>query len=500
MTTATRRLLGFVGRLHAIVGAPGLMIGVVAVFSFIFGLYVLTREYDRPLQTNHRSLHQVLRRWIRTPDYLGLTLVDHLARWREADPESQPARLERLRQALQQLGDELDRQAERFPLLHVTSMELRTPDRGPLARWTSTATSDDAGNSVDDIFPLRTSDTPHPAELRLSYHTVPALEESIRGLEVSYLRLLLGMLGLSGFSLLCLVYMVLNARALAERVAREAAQEATLDLADRTCHELGNGVFVLANERRNLAEHLDLVERFIVEETPARVAAAQRVGLDPDTAGRWHHALKREYAARGIDPDLELRGSAALARHVCRQIDVCSQYISQTVRELDGFLKHSALPLAVETIDVDACFDEVVALLRPRLDAAGAEVERPPAGSPRLMVRADRRLLVHALVNLVKNAVEAVESAGGVAFDFPLGPRRGALRLAGVSDNGPGIPPAALRKIFDHGYSTKASGRGRGLAIVRDSISLQNGQIVAENLPAGGARFRIGLDVDPGAA
>ena len=185
------------------------------------------------------------------------------------------------------------------------------------------------------------------------------------------------MLGLSGYSLLCLGYMVLHARSLRERAAREAAREATLDLADRTCHELGNVVFVLSNERSNLADHLDLVQRFVDEEPEVLAAAGRRAGLDPAQAERLRAALRREYAARGLDPEVELRDGVALARDVCRQIAVCSEYIALTVRELDGYLKQTALPVAPEPVAVSACLDDALALLGPRLEAAGAQVERP---------------------------------------------------------------------------------------------------------------------------
>jgi signal transduction histidine kinase len=330
------------------------------------------------------------------------------------------------------------------------------------------------------------------------YRIAPAFDSAARGLETSYRRLLLALLGLSGFSLLCLGYMILHAQALSERVARESAQEATLDLADRTCHELGNGIFVLTNERRNLAEHLDLIERFVAEEREARAAAAQRAGIDPDSARRWDHALRREYAARGIDPDLELRGSAAIARHVCRQIDVCSEYIRMTVRELDGFLKRSALPVTLERVDVGECFDEAVALLGPRLDAADVRIVRRVDGARRLFARADRRLLIHALVNLLKNAVEAVSgSAWGQVPEITLSARaEGKMVWLSVADNGPGITPELRERIFDDRYTTKGPGRGRGLAIVRESVSVQDGEILVGDHAGGGTEFRIGLPVD----
>jgi len=499
-----RRLIDLGRHLHAVLGGPGLLIGGFSVVSFGFGLFVLAREYDRPRQTGRGAVHRVVGHWVRIPDYLGQTLVDYADAWRAAPTGERVMRQESLRQALVSLGGQLDRQGERFPLVHVVAMDLASPGSPPLARWNAPIPSGSPETEVGDTLTLLDGEGEGASAvtLRVRYRVAPALEAAARGLETSYRRLLLALLGLSGYSLLCLVYMVLHAQSLSRRVAREAAQEATLDLADRTCHELGNGIFVLANERRNLTEHLDLIDRFVAEDPQARATAAARAGFDPEAAARWDHALRREYAARGIDPALELRGSAAIARHVCRQIDAGTEYIRMTVRELDGFLKRSALPVEIAPVDVSGCFDEAVALLRPRLDAAEVGVVRGAGGEECLVARGDRRILIHALVNLLKNAVEAASASdSSTSPEITLSARASgeSVELT-VADNGPGIAPEARKRIFDFGVSTKGPGRGRGLAIVRETVHVQGGDITVGERPGGGAEFRITLPRDPGPA
>jgi C4-dicarboxylate-specific signal transduction histidine kinase len=132
-------------------------------------------------------------------------------------------------------------------------------------------------------------------------------------------------------------------------------------------------------------------------------------------------------------------------------------------------------------------------LLGPGLDASEARIERDIEQDRHLQVRADRRLLVHALVNLLKNALEAA-AEHGISPRITYSARRdGTTVWIGISDNGPGIPVADLRHVFDDGYSTKGSGRGRGLAIVRESIHVQGGEIRVSCPPGGGTRFQIGL-------
>ncbi len=487
-------------RLQATLGTPGLMIGVLSLLSFAFGLVALARGYHQFRDTSRDALRRIIGEWVRTTpvDHLRRTLKDHAFRWQQADPAGREALRPELAVRLAQLGHALNQPGGSDPLIAIVSMDLAPRTGSPLARWPPSRPSASGADSraFRDRIPIL-PDGPDPTRLPaialdVRYRVATVAERAAEDLEASYHRLLLALLGLSGYSLLCLAYMVGHARALRDRVARESAQEATLDLADRTCHELGNVVFVLANERGNLDGHLDLLDRFLAEGPEARAAAVRRAGLDASQAARLDQALRREYAERGIDPDFELVASAAIARDVCRQVAVCSEYIALTVRELDGYLKDSALPVTPEPLAVAACLDDAVALLAPRLEAAGARVDRPPVADG-LRVRADRRLLVHVLVNLLKNAVEAAAAAGQTPRIALSAAGEGATAWIKVADDGPGIPAAELPRVFDFGFSTKGAGRGRGLAIVRESVAAQGGELRVSSRPGSGTEFQIGL-------
>lgn len=489
-----RRAWGFVSGLVAIVGWQGLMSGLIALAAFGYGLGMLAREYDRPVQIENEVLHNVLANWSLAPDYLGKNLVDYANDWHAAPEAERPALMTRVRGSLRMLGEALERHDNQFPLINVVGMTLRLRDGDPIATWSPRYAPVASAVQVDTIPVARGGPGPG-LDLSIRFQVAAEVDSVVAANERYYDRMIGALIGLSGASLLCFGYMVLHVLALRDRVAREAARDATLDLADRTCHELGNVAFVVSNERRNLAGHIDLLERFLDEEPEARAEAAGRAGLDPAEAMRFDHALRREYADRGIAPDLELRRSAAMARDVCRQIASCSNYIAQTVRELDGFLKQSELPVVLGPIVAREVFDEVATLLLPRLEAAEARIERPePSGVP-VRVTGDRRLLTHALVNLVKNALEAA-SGQGIDPVVTLSARSdGKTGWIEVLDNGPGIAEADRRLIFDDGFSTKGPGRGQGLAIVRESVRRQGGRIEVAPRPVGGTAFSIGLPV-----
>jgi len=121
-------------------------------------------------------------------------------------------------------------------------------------------------------------------------------------------------------------------------------------------------------------------------------------------------------------------------------------------------------------------------------------------GVPReLEIVADSEHILRVLVNLFRNAVEALESAGpqpGLLAEVRISARRDAGHIAiEVTDTGPGIPPAARAKLFDAFQgSTRQGGTGLGLAIAAELVRAHGGEIsVADQGPDSGATFLIRL-------
>ena len=116
------------------------------------------------------------------------------------------------------------------------------------------------------------------------------------------------------------------------------------------------------------------------------------------------------------------------------------------------------------------------------------EADAPP-------VRGVAGQLTQVFVNLFTNAAHAMRPAGGtltVSTRSEL--ERDALRVE-VSDQGIGIADAALSRIFEPFYTTKAKGQGTGLglAIVRDILAALGGDLSAESEPGRGSTFTVRL-------
>jgi signal transduction histidine kinase len=114
-------------------------------------------------------------------------------------------------------------------------------------------------------------------------------------------------------------------------------------------------------------------------------------------------------------------------------------------------------------------------------------------------VRVDRHKLIHILVNLVNNAKQAVAKRGDAArVRLVLAPdgENDAVRIE-VVDNGVGIPPANLARIFNHGFTTKPDGHGFGLHSAALSAKEMGGSLaVSSDGEDRGARFTLVVPVE----
>jgi len=157
------------------------------------------------------------------------------------------------------------------------------------------------------------------------------------------------------------------------------------------------------------------------------------------------------------------------------------------------FLKFARpLELADEQVVIRPLIERVAAEVREAMPQVGMTIE-----GDFLEVAGDEGLLRQALLNLARNAAEAVANqpfGGRVTLRGTVERSSGrSVQRISIADNGPGIRPEELPKIFVPFYTTKANGTGLGLAIVQRIVVQHGGAVEARNQPEGGAEFILWL-------
>jgi signal transduction histidine kinase len=161
-------------------------------------------------------------------------------------------------------------------------------------------------------------------------------------------------------------------------------------------------------------------------------------------------------------------------------------------------------PPALYPVKLKNVIDELTHYFKPRLPHLAKGITLRSRVERNLPdVNAHEVLLVWALENIVKNAVDALAGRGGrisiLAIDGNApsfdGKERGTVHII-IADTGPGIAPQVKDSIFDPGVTTKSSGWGVGLSLSRRIIEdLHHGRITVENRARGGAVFDVMLPV-----
>ena len=178
----------------------------------------------------------------------------------------------------------------------------------------------------------------------------------------------------------------------------------------------------------------------------------------------------------GITP--ELAGLVQQSQEEVRRIE-------SLTRSTLGFFRQAKGP---ESVDLISSVEAVRFLLGPTLRQRGIELEVSHQGDCRVFAFAVETRQV--LLNLVRNAIEATERRGA-KVSLNLEGRRDDVRMA-VADQGSGISPEVMPRLFQFGATTKGDrGNGMGLWLVKQLVGRHGGLIEVESSPGEGARFTV---------
>jgi two-component system nitrogen regulation sensor histidine kinase NtrY len=221
---------------------------------------------------------------------------------------------------------------------------------------------------------------------------------------------------------------------------------------------------------------------------------AQKVAAWREVARRLAHEIKNPLTPIQLCAERLRRHFAGAPPAAQALVEECTATIIGEVESLKGlvdeFSQFARMP-APRTVPTDLghLITDTLALYNGIFTDVVFE-QQSAAGVP--LVRLDAEQIRRVIINLVDNAVEAMERKGRIVIETELDAANGVVRVM-VADDGPGIPAGEREKLFLPYYSTKRRGSGLGLAIVRRIIAEHGGSIeVGDNVPHG-TRFTIEL-------
>lgn len=156
-----------------------------------------------------------------------------------------------------------------------------------------------------------------------------------------------------------------------------------------------------------------------------------------------------------------------------------------------GRLEAGAASLTMEPLDCGQLAREAAARYEPRAREAGVSLRvELPEGLP--AINADEGRVARVLSNLLDNALKFTPRGGEVVLEVE--PASGEVRVS-VADNGPGIAPEDLPRVWERFYkvdkSRRPEGSGLGLAIVKEIAQAHGGRVAVESRPGEGSRFDV---------
>jgi len=227
-------------------------------------------------------------------------------------------------------------------------------------------------------------------------------------------------------------------------------------------------------------------------DTQERLIRSERFAAIGEAAAHISHEIKNPLMiiggfARQVRRVLDPGSKEA---HKLEMVEEETQRLESMLNEVRDFTRPAAPKL--EFFDINATVRDTVALVEAELTARKVVVRMnlaealPPAPHDPAQIR-------QVLINLIKNAAEAMESGGAVTLTSQADETSAEVT---VEDTGPGLAPEQLKMVFNPFFTTKEHGTGLGLAVCFRIMSDHHGDIRVESSPGKGCRFTLTLPLD----
>jgi len=247
-------------------------------------------------------------------------------------------------------------------------------------------------------------------------------------------------------------------------------------------------------ERRTAALRAEMEERKRLEHAKLQ---AERLAVVGSMAAQVAHEIRNPLGA--ISLNLDLIGEEVNAHPsgegqlLLREMRLQVLRIHQVLQE---YLRFGRMPKSERTVlSLNGWLEEKLNFVQPLLDQKHVDLKRKldPDLPP---VQGDADQLWEALLNLIRNAVDAMPAGGNLTVSAK---RSGAEALLSISDNGRGMSEEEARNLFVPFFTTKGDGTGLGLAYAQQVINEHGGRIDCSTVRGKGSTFSIQLPLAVGA-
>lgn len=219
-----------------------------------------------------------------------------------------------------------------------------------------------------------------------------------------------------------------------------------------------------------------------------------------------HEVRNPLFVIKGLAENLLERPDAGQEkiRDIAQRTVAQAERALEIIRNFSEYAKRqSSKTFEKQSLDIKDVVENVVPLVCSELALDNIRLQINVL--PKTMVFADRHSLEEIFINLIVNACQAMPNGGEIEITAGFGtsasglkepenPKRvpGAIIIT-ISDTGPGIPKDQLAHIFEPFYTTKASGTGLGLYVVKQLVEKNGGRVEVSSQPGKGTTFRISL-------
>lgn len=215
--------------------------------------------------------------------------------------------------------------------------------------------------------------------------------------------------------------------------------------------------------------------------------AEKLAGIGSFAAGIAHDINNPLYLVLGFAENILEDGDLASIREHAQGIIEAVKRISPICKDLTQYARRSTTHDLAE-VELNGKLDESLKIARYATVFQDLSVVKDYA--PSALIKAEPEDILHAFVNLITNAIQAMDGSGTLRLATRC---EDGTAHATIADSGCGIPPDRMEKVFEPFFTTKAPGKGTGLGLynVRAIVRKYQGQITVESEVGKGTTFHL---------